>query len=287
MAYYTDQMIVKYKPVTATGINKSMPESKTILATQSGMLLTSKRDMSGHAKVYRIAGGAAHIDQVREAARQLMADNPDIEYAEPDYRKFPMGVFVGTPNDTYYSSMWNLKDPASQTVSPWGGAQGGGGANLPGAWAAIIGDPSLVVAVLDTGILAGHEDLVGRTVPGYDFLSSPVTANDGDGRDANPADPGDCTDAALAAAAMAHTWPERLARHRTMAWGLPASTGRPSCSPCGCLASGVGRTRTLPTPSVGQPACLHRTGSRPGPRAQPNTGSGAQPGVWAGRVPVA
>lgn len=196
-AYYTDQMIVKYKPVTATGINKSMPESKTILATQSGMLLTTKREMSGHAKVYRIAGGAAHIDQVREAARQLMAANPDIEYAEPDYRKFPMGVFVGTPNDPHYPTMWNLKDPASQTASPWGGPQGGGGANLPGAWAMTTGDPSLVVAVLDTGILAGHEDLVGRTVPGYDFLSSPVTANDGDGRDANPADPGDCTDAAL------------------------------------------------------------------------------------------
>ena len=196
-AYYTDQMIVKYKAVTATGMNKSMPESKTVLATESGMLLTTKRDMSGNAKVYRIAGGATHVDQVREAARQLMAANPDIEYAEPDYRKFPMAAFVGTPNDTLYPNMWNLKDPASQTTSPWGGAQGGGGANLPGAWAITTGASSVVVAVLDTGILAGHEDLVGRTVPGYDFLSSAVTANDGDGRDANPADPGDCTDASL------------------------------------------------------------------------------------------
>ncbi|MFO7678800.1 MAG: S8 family peptidase, partial [Chloroflexota bacterium] len=52
------------------------------------------------------------------------------------------------------------------------------------------GSASTVVAVIDTGIL-NHTDLVGKTVPGYDFISDIFTANDGNGRDNNPADPGD------------------------------------------------------------------------------------------------
>ncbi|TMH54585.1 MAG: peptidase S8, partial [Betaproteobacteria bacterium] len=38
-----------------------------------------------------------------------------------------------------------------------------------------------------------HPDLDGRILPGYDFISDPVTANDGNGRDADPSDPGDAT----------------------------------------------------------------------------------------------
>jgi subtilisin family serine protease len=47
-----------------------------------------------------------------------------------------------------------------------------------------------VVAVLDTGITS-HPDLAGQTVAGYDMISDPSISNDGDGRDANPSDPGD------------------------------------------------------------------------------------------------
>jgi serine protease len=48
-----------------------------------------------------------------------------------------------------------------------------------------------VIGLLDTGILA-HADLdPARSVPGYDFISDRNLANDGDGRDADFADPGD------------------------------------------------------------------------------------------------
>lgn len=193
-AWYTDQMIIKWKQTPGAGVSG---RQGNVLWTRAGGQLSALRRASGSAHVYRLAEGDAHLDQVREVARQLMEDNPDIEYAEPDYRKFPAGGFTGTPNDPYFGEMWNLKDPATQTVFPWGGIQGGGGANLAGAWAISTGDAGVVVAVLDTGILAGHEDLLGRTTAGYDFLSSAVTANDGDGRDPDPSDPGDCADASL------------------------------------------------------------------------------------------
>ncbi len=53
-----------------------------------------------------------------------------------------------------------------------------------------------MVAVLDTGIRFDHADLLpvsqgGNVLPGYDFISSASVANDGDGRDADPTDPGD------------------------------------------------------------------------------------------------
>jgi subtilisin family serine protease len=46
------------------------------------------------------------------------------------------------------------------------------------------------VAVIDTGI-TDHPDLTGRWVGGYDFIADMPTANDGNGRDNDPHDPGD------------------------------------------------------------------------------------------------
>ncbi len=62
---------------------------------------------------------------------------------------------------------------------------------LPRAWDVTIGSPTGVVAVVDTGIRSDHPDLAGRLVAGFDFISDPARANDGDGIDPDPFDPGD------------------------------------------------------------------------------------------------
>ena len=43
----------------------------------------------------------------------------------------------------------------------------------------------------DTGVLLSHPDLQGRLISGYDFIKDAKAANDGDGIDSNPDDPGD------------------------------------------------------------------------------------------------
>src|SRR5439155_471819 len=50
-----------------------------------------------------------------------------------------------------------------------------------------------VVAVIDTGVLPNHEDVVGSRnyVGGFDVVTDRARANDGDGRDGDPTDPGD------------------------------------------------------------------------------------------------
>jgi serine protease len=64
------------------------------------------------------------------------------------------------------------------------------GVNATDAWKVTQGSPSIVVAVVDSGITE-HPDLDDNIVAGYDFISSSRESRDGNGRDADPSDPGD------------------------------------------------------------------------------------------------
>ncbi|TDC12856.1 protease [Streptomyces sp. 8K308] len=69
------------------------------------------------------------------------------------------------------------------------------GRNVPYAWDLATGE-GVNVAVIDTGHVT-HSDLESRVVDGYDFVSDPVRARDGDGRDADYHAPGDWSDAGV------------------------------------------------------------------------------------------
>ena len=108
-------------------------------------------------------------------ALKRLRRSEEIEAADLNFRVQATAV----PNDAFYNQQrWHYEM-----------------INLPAAWDRSLGD-GVIVAVIDTGILLNHPDFAGQLVAGYDFISSPSIAVDGDGIDSNPDDPGNPGDSA-------------------------------------------------------------------------------------------
>jgi serine protease len=170
---FTNRLIVKFTNPADDEHREDMPaEQLKQLNSRAGMTLSRGRALSRNIGVY-ILPEWVHEDVATSLAARL-SDDPSIEYAEPDRLRRPLFV----PNDSFYAQQWNLFEDA-------------GGLRLPDAWDQERGAANIVIALLDGGI-QNHSDLApARLVPGYDFISDPGIANDGGGRDADPADPGD------------------------------------------------------------------------------------------------
>ncbi|GGT58310.1 S8 family peptidase [Streptomyces coeruleorubidus] len=128
----------------------------------------------------RLGTGAALVDLGTNPARADVADvvaqyeaDPQVAYVVPDRLNKPTAV---TPNDTDYGKQWDLFESTA-------------GMNVPAAWDTTTGT-GVTVAVIDTGYVT-HSDLAANIVGGYDFISDTAVSVDGNGRDSNPADPGD------------------------------------------------------------------------------------------------
>lgn len=129
----------------------------------------------------RLGSGAALVDLGENLTKSDVADvvaeyqaDPQVAYVVPDRLNKPLA----TPNDTEYGKQWDLFETTA-------------GMNVPGAWDVATGS-GVTVAVIDTGYVT-HSDLGANIVAGYDFIADTAVAGDGNGRDSNPADPGDWT----------------------------------------------------------------------------------------------
>jgi serine protease len=180
------------------------------LSKAAGIGMSSLRPLAGGAHLLRL-DAPMPVAEARAVAARL-AQDPDVEYAEPNVRFRALAV----PNEPRFTQwQWNLFAPTTNYTGAISGTNSSlsaiavGGANLPAAWDLSTGSNDVIVAVIDTGI-TNHTDLngigsgatytpSGRFLPGYDFVSGnngatlPVNfvANDGDGRDSDPSDPGD------------------------------------------------------------------------------------------------
>jgi serine protease len=165
--------------------------------TSAGMTptgLTPKAGQPGRAMLFGLSGASAKAQARSRLSLTPGSDSPlaldpelqrkletltaitelrnraDVAYAEPNYIRRQQR----SPSDEFFVRQWHY--PLI---------------NLPEAWDTTTGEPDVIAAVIDTGILFDHPDLSGRlTATGYDFVSDADRALDGDGLDPDPSDTG-------------------------------------------------------------------------------------------------
>ncbi len=170
------RLIVKYN--AAVAVDASTPKARVEkLARSTGLPLRHLRDMALGAAVVTVDD--ADETQASGIAARLAA-NPAIEFAEVDHRRHALQALP--VNDVYAASQHYLGNGPTQ-ISAFS------------AWDVTHGSSNIVVAVVDSGYRP-HPGLAGRFLPGYDMISVPIVANDGDGRDPDASDPGDWVTAA-------------------------------------------------------------------------------------------
>jgi serine protease len=146
------------------------------VAARTGLKLALRREISDS----MIASTVDLTDTTEAAALERLRADPAVEFASPDRIRYAHA----TPSDPGFAGQWYLRAAEVSAV------------NATVAWDSELGRAGIVVAVLDTGVIYDHPDLGrgdlgGRLLPGFDFVSSTLRGNDGDGRDADPSDPGD------------------------------------------------------------------------------------------------
>ncbi len=210
-AGYSARVIVRFKAaapsvrakiMSAQASRSSVQDIAQTRATGLGMRTGVNKGVVG-LNAYRSLDERTHVFTAKgissaDLVKRLASDS-EVEMVVVDGRRRHTAV---TPNDPLYAGFggvapsgvngsangqWYLKAPAGEVVSS---------INAPGAWDRTTGSASVVVAVLDTGVIKDHPDLVGKFVGGYDMVgfsssAGTATAGDGDRADADASDPGD------------------------------------------------------------------------------------------------
>ncbi len=140
--FHPDRIIVKFK------------------ATANGSVRADIRRRERLERVRELGLIRAEVTSVKgrspEEAVRALKRRPEVEYAELDHVRRPSGY----SEEPYFQNLWGL-DNSGQTIN---GVSGAADVDTNGLEASTVtlGDPNLVVAVIDTGTDFSHPDLAGR-----------------------------------------------------------------------------------------------------------------------------
>ena len=164
--YAPAQVMVKFKPAT----------SGPVIEAASTAYGLEKLDRIPVLDIYKFkVPGRLTVEEMVAALRQ----NPDVEYAEPNY----IARIAVTPNDSFFKVQYALSN-TGQTIggstSPSGTA--GDDIDAPAAWEETKGSVELTIAIIDTGVDLLHPDLKAKIKSaGRDFVNDDNDATDDNG----------------------------------------------------------------------------------------------------------
>jgi PKD repeat protein len=220
LPYVSGRVLVKFTPeatriaaLSSMSLEKGAALSGSVTGLASFDVLASKAGVSRVERPFvRPAtlnkSGGSGVDRwfmlqvadgdMIELAEQFAAD-ANVEIAQPEWLAFPASV----PNDPLYQDHWGHNNTAQMISYDWstyshtGPTVGtvGFDANAEAAWNTTYGDPSVIVAIIDSGVDIYHEDL--NVMTGYDFGSNDTNPMD----DAPNAGHGTCCAGVVAAVA--------------------------------------------------------------------------------------
>ncbi len=221
---FTDRVIVKWRDSGVAASHIQDPIARAASLSQiSGLKVTSLRAIRERLDVVRLEA-PMRGEELRQTLARLRND-PAVEYAEPDARRYILAFPDDPPDDPRFTAgsdangawhgQWYLQDPASDAT--YGNTLAA--ISATSAWKIRAGNPAvpilgsgLIIAVIDTGVDFTHPDLgiytpggTGTLLPGRDFICNDtgadclsaaasltfLVANDGNGWDPDATDPGD------------------------------------------------------------------------------------------------
>ena len=183
--YVKDRVIVRFK--TQNNAVSSISQEKIRMAHAK---------MGAKVEKEFITGGVAGLQLVKlpngtdvQSAIQEYESNPDVLYAEPDYRisiipdqtgsiinDVNFAYILSIPNDPYFAdNQWSFNNTGQTGGTP------GADIDAPGAWNISIGSNNVIVAVIDTGVLYTHSDLSANIWNNTDEIPDDGIDNDHNG----------------------------------------------------------------------------------------------------------
>lgn len=187
----TGQMVIEI------GDDALNPTQFTTQQTKSSRFAYESEDVSCDES--QAMGRAGNQMVAMECVIADLRNSGEFEYVEKDYvfeqqmifqpnGSGPAGVAI-TPNDPLFALQWHYQNRSGSDDSVQGGA------GFVDFWTreGVQGSEDITVAVVDTGLQFDHPDIEAspNIVSGWDMVTDPDVANDGDSRDADASDPGD------------------------------------------------------------------------------------------------
>ncbi|MCF6212221.1 MAG: S8 family serine peptidase, partial [Gammaproteobacteria bacterium] len=183
--YKADELLVKFK--TTTAINKSnavahlsgVGVSSTTIDILSAKQFKPIKNNNNKAGVQGNSQASLdnwwHIKLAEgtdlKRALNILSARPDIEFVEYNYE---IRALL-TPNDPHFDSLWGLHN-TQQT-----GGSFDADIDAPEAWDSHTGDANIIIAVIDTGVDYGHEDLAGNMWTNPGEIAGNLIDDDGNG----------------------------------------------------------------------------------------------------------